>query len=148
MIGWLRAFSILSAVSALGRSSSTARRRAACEPTSLLPHLPSVLTGLAVKRWFSEQLSAHEIFRSHEGRCDELVPMADCARSLIASPPFPVALAVLLLSFLRLILSPTRRQRVSQPTVAARENARKSPKLSSDVVQPFQSPDDDLKKTV
>jgi hypothetical protein len=46
---------------------------------------------LAVNRRLAEQLSALEIYRSPEVRCDGPAPAEARERSLIASPPFPVA---------------------------------------------------------
>src|SRR5664279_5937968 len=70
-------------------------------PSLIFPS-PSAPTVLAVNRRLPEQLSALEIYRSPEVRCDGPAPVEARERSLTASPPFPVALAISLLSFLRL----------------------------------------------
>jgi hypothetical protein len=57
---------------------------------------------LIVNRRLAGQLSAREISQSPEERCDGPAPVEARERSLTASPPFPVALAVWLLSFLHL----------------------------------------------
>jgi len=57
---------------------------------------------LAANRRLSAQLSGREISRSPEGRCDVPAPVEVRERSLTASPPFPLALAVSLFSFLDL----------------------------------------------
>ena len=49
----------------------------------------------------ADLLSAREIFRSPEARCDGSVPVEARKRSLTASPPFPIALVVSRLSFHR-----------------------------------------------
>ena len=53
-------------------------------------------------RRLSEQLSAREISRSPEVRCDGPAPVEARERSLTASAPFPLALAGVLLSFLHI----------------------------------------------
>src|ERR1019366_729237 len=63
---------------------------------------PSAPAVVAANRRPAEQISAREISRSPEARCDGPAPVEARARSLTASPPFPLALAVSLLSFLRL----------------------------------------------
>jgi hypothetical protein len=62
---------------------------------------PSALGVPAVNRCLAEKLSANEISRSAGVCCDTLAPEETCGRLLIASLPFPPALAVLLPSFLR-----------------------------------------------
>ena len=63
---------------------------------------PSALDVLVLKRPLAVTLSANEISQSLGERCDGPAQDEACERSLTASPPFPVALAVSLLSFLRL----------------------------------------------
>ena len=55
-----------------------------------------------MNRRLAEQLSAREISQSPEERCDGPAPVEARERSLTASPPFPLALAVVLLSFLHI----------------------------------------------
>src|ERR1700730_3942969 len=57
---------------------------------------PSALGVPAVNRRLAEKLSANEISRSAGVCCDTLAPEKTCGRLLIASLPFPPALAVLL----------------------------------------------------
>jgi len=65
---------------------------------------PSARAVLAVNRRLAERLSAREIARSPEVRCDGPAQAEARQLSLTASPPSPVALAVSLLSFLHLRL--------------------------------------------
>src|ERR1700679_2410564 len=74
----------------------------ASTPKVFISPSPSALALPAVNRRLVAQLSGREIFRSHEERCDGLAPTEVHERSLTASPRFPLALAVSLLSFLRL----------------------------------------------
>src|ERR1700693_4438827 len=63
---------------------------------------PSAPAALVVNRRPVEHLSARKTSRSPEVHCNGPAQVESRGRSLAASPPFPVVLAVSLLSFLRL----------------------------------------------
>jgi hypothetical protein len=62
---------------------------------------PSTLGGSTAFLGAADLLSAREIFRSPEARCDGPAPVEARKRSLAASPPVPIARAASLPSFLR-----------------------------------------------